>query len=500
MSLRFPLTFLLLYLLCACNQNTEQQALEETDYPSPFLLAGEPTANSILLQARFNASDTLVDGDVPGQTGFIRFELSSDPDFAESTYSDLLTAGGQRDYIVKWLATDLQINTRYYYRVEFGNNDVSPVRSAVHTFKTLPGPGASDSVKFVMVTGSHYERFYHGRNMGKPDKENWRRNPLSAEDSVKGFPGLATITQLEPLFYIGNGDNVYYDHGPTKQYARTEAEMRAKWHRQFLMPRYGELFAKTATYWLKDDHDYRFDDADTVAENKKHGSLPSHEMGMEIFKEQLPIIPFDRLDEARTYRTYRINTDLQIWLLENRDYRSPNNYEDGPEKSIWGEEQKAWLKETLQNSTAAYKLLISPTPMVGPDDKRKTDNHTNIGGFQYEANEFYDWLKANEFGTDELLILCGDRHWQYHTVHPSGYQEFSCGALVDENSRMGRKPGDPGSTDPEGTIEVKFMSPEATGGFMMVEVFREGETPVLHIIMYDEQGSELYRHEQKLAS
>ena len=43
----------------------------------------------------------------------------------------------------------------------------------------------------------------------------------------------------------------------------------------------------------------------------------------------------------QTYRTFRWGKDLQIWLVEGRDFRSPNNMPDGPDKTIWGAEQKA---------------------------------------------------------------------------------------------------------------------------------------------------------------
>ena len=42
----------------------------------------------------------------------------------------------------------------------------------------------------------------------------------------------------------------------------------------------------------------------------------------------------------------------------------------------------------------------------------------------------------------------GDRHRQYHSTHPSGFEEFSCGALIDSDSRTGHLPGDPVTTDP----------------------------------------------------
>ena len=53
-----------------------------------------------------------------------------------------------------------------------------------------------------------------------------------------------------------------------------------------------------------------------------------------------------------------------------------------------------------------------------------------------------------------FYIMCGDRHWQYHSVFPNGIEEISCGALVDANARIGRSPGDPKSTDPEAKISA----------------------------------------------
>ena len=67
--------------------------------------------------------------------------------------------------------------------------------------------------------------------------------------------------------------------------------------------------------------------------------------------------------DAVTYRTHRISRDLQIWLPENRDYRSPNRSPNDARKTIWGAEQKAWLKRTLTESDATFKIIISPTPI-----------------------------------------------------------------------------------------------------------------------------------------
>jgi alkaline phosphatase/alkaline phosphatase D len=211
--------------------------------------------------------------------------------------------------------------------------------------------------------------------------------------------------------------------------------------------------------------------------------------------EQLPYAPADE-SGAKTYRTHRVSRDLQVWLPENRLHRSPNSLPDGPEKSIWGVEQKAWLQRTLAASDATFKILISPTPMVGPDDLRKTDNHTNIGGFRHERDEFFAWLKETGVDQENFYIVCGDRHWQYHAVHPSGIEEFSSGALVDANSRRGRRAGDPKSTDPEGLIKQPYLQDPPSGGFLLIEVTpaANDQTAALTFRFYDELGNRLYEH------
>ncbi|WP_310821127.1 alkaline phosphatase D family protein [Stratiformator vulcanicus] len=364
--------------------------------------------------------------------------------------------------------------------------------SASSRFKTLPESTEKAASSFVVVTGMNYAKF-HGDptlNIAEQKKLNAGQlgGPYTGSDKRKGYPALETIKNLKPDFFVGTGDNVYYDT-PTKPRAKTKEEMRAKWHQQFAQPRYRGLFASVPTYWEVDDHDYRYNDSDNTGSKE-----PSPELGKEVLLEQLPIVPDDDPD-AKTYRTHRVGKDLQIWLTENRFYRSPNKMPDGPEKTIWGQEQQEWLKKTLAESDATFKILISPTPMIGPDDAYKTDNHTNPGGFRHERDQFFGWLMKEGLLDRNFYIVCGDRHWQYHSVHPSGVEEFSCGALVDANARLGRKPGDPKSTDPEGLIEQPYYQTPASGGFLNVRVEpAEEDTPAkLHFVFLDEHGKELYR-------
>jgi len=221
--------------------------------------------------------------------------------------------------------------------------------------------------------------------------------------------------------------------------------------------------------------------------------LPEPGTGIELFREQMPLFPLGD-QTSPTYRTHRVHKHLQLWFTEGRDYRSDNVLPDGPEKSMWGTEQREWLKRTLRESDATWKIIITPTPMVGPDRASKRDNHTNLNGYRHEAGAFFEWLKSHQM--DNVMTFCGDRHWQYHTIHPLGVEEFSVGALNDENAISGVKVGTKNSTDPEGLIKQPFLYPEPTGGFLHVTVGQTEKQPLLRIEFRDDLGKVLYNVEK----
>ena len=462
------------------------------------LMSGEPTASSIILQSRLTATDTLTHGDIPGASGIGRFEISENENFDNAQFSEWLAADSITDFILKYKFKDLKSATRYLYGLHYGNIKENQQVSQIASFKTNPGETNSLETSFVVVTGMNYYHFHYGKYN--------KTNAYASKDKHLGYPALKSILDLKPDFFIGTGDNVYFDHPSEQNYQSnlkrgnephpggyggkeviSETGMRRKYHEQFSQQRFIDLFKEVPAYWEKDDHDYRKNDADPTT------IFPiSHELGIKNFKEQLPVI--DPESDDKTYRTQRISKDLQLWFVEGRDYRDANSKEDGPDKSLWGKDQLEWLKSTLLESDATFKILISPTPMVGPDDAYKKDNHVNHEGFRYEGEAFFDWIVENDFLNKHFYIVCGDRHWQYHARHPKGIEEFSSGALVDNNARAGRMSGDPKSTDPHAKIIQYYIQgtpKEASGGFLNVKVKPE-DKPELHFLYYDENGSLLY--------
>ncbi|HCS54741.1 alkaline phosphatase D family protein [Rubinisphaera sp.] len=480
MRFQFFPYYILSFAILICAGERPAQAVEI--FHAQGEMAGEVTATSVLLQSRLTEIPGPVldpSGDITGKAGLAKFEWSIDQNFSDSKQTDWLKAEPESDFIVRAELTNLKPGTQYYYRLHYGTDQADMETGPVCSFRTLNDPETAVPLKFCMGSCMNYHSFMSGKSNGG--------GPVTAteEDRKLGYPVFEQMLKLEPEFFIGTGDIVYYDH-PGNNPAKTLPELRQKWHEQFRFPRLIKFFSQTPAYWSKDDHDFRYNDADL-----KSNREPSVEVGIDLFREQMPIHPAGEKDKP-TYRTHRVNKHLQLWFVEGRDYRSPNKAEDGPEKTIWGAEQKAWLQKTLLESDATWKILISPTPMVGPDSARKTDNHTNLGGFRAEAEEFFNWLNEHQIN---LINFCGDRHWQYHSIHPQGVEEFSCGALNDENSIMGSFPGQKNSTDPEGLIKQPYHYKKPTGGFLFVQVEPETKKspPKLIIESIDDEGTVLNR-------
>lgn len=475
--------------------------MQDTVHHAQGEMAGEVTDTSVILQSRLTAAVELVDGDFRGSPGVGRFEISTDETFVDPRETEWINASAGYDYIVKTKVEGLAPGTRYFYRLRYGKDVGSTSVGRTCSFRTHDGAEMSSPVSFVVVTGMNYAFFHYGKD-GRGEKM------YTGPDKDLGYPALETILNMKPNFFVGTGDNVYYDH-PMATRARTPAELRRKWHEQFVQPRSVEIFSQVPTYWEKDDHDHRFNDCDphtpvhgshVTDEDRENPALaqePSNELGIRTFWEQVPIVD-PRAQAPVTYRTHRVSRDLQIWLVEGRDYRSPNLREDGPEKTLWGQEQLAWLKATLLKSDATFKILISPTPLVGPDSNTKRDSHVNLGGFRHEGEAFFAWLKEHGFLEKHFYLINGDRHWQYHALHPSGFEEFSCGAICDANSTNAKLPGDPRTTDPDGKIQHLYSQDPPSGGFLRVEVTPgTNDSPAqARFSFFDERGELLYRAEK----
>jgi len=379
-----------------------------------------------------------MDGAVRGAEGYVRVIVET----SESTEtSEWYSAEEKEDYTVHIPLTGLTLDTEYTVRLEGKAKQSDEVSASLNgRFRTPP---ADTSVAPVTFTSSTCQYFW------------------SYDDSVAGFKTYQSMVEMAPDFFVQTGDYVYYDKpGPS---ATTLEKARHKWHAINGWPSLVNFFRQTPTYFIKDDHDLLSNDSH--AQTADYGEL-SYPEGLVIWNENVPM-------KELPYRTVRWGKDLQVWLLEGREYRSANQAPDGPGKTILGQQQKYWLTQTLDSSDATFKVVISATPVVGPDRKNKTDNHANAA-FQTEG----EWLRDLLSQYNNTFAINGDRHWQYVSQDSvTQLIEFGSGPVSDSHVQgwnAGQQP------------QHRYLN--LIGGFLGVAVKREEGQPQITFTHYSVDG------------
>ena len=96
----------------------------------------------------------------------------------------------------------------------------------------------------------------------------------------------------------------------------------------------------------------------------------------------------------------------------------------------------------------------------------------------------------------EIVLLGFEKQTHEDIAQRVGLERFSCGALVDANSRLSRLAGDPKSTDAEGLIKQPNRQKVRSAGFLMITAApRTGDrAATLTFAFHDERGKLLHEH------
>ncbi len=379
-----------------------------------------------------------MEGAVEGSFGQVKIQLQSKDTIISTNWAFV---SPYRDFTFKRVITGLSPNTTYSVIIQGRKGFDSPITEIKGSFMTAPLAHQSAPILFTSSTCQYY----------------W-----SYDDPIRGFKIYDNMLDLNPLFHCQTGDFVYYDKPGPMAYNVELA--RHKWHAMNSWPSLVDFYNNTPLYIQKDDHDLLKDDA--MPSSSPFGEL-TFEDGLLIWNEQTPIA-------EKSYRTFRWGKDLQIWFVEGRNFRSNNREIDGKDKTIWGKEQVAWFKESVEASDATFKILCSPTPVVGPDRlKGKFDNHSNAS-FKTEG----EWLRKY-LAAQRMFVINGDRHWQYVSIDSkTGLMEFSQGPSSNSHAQ--------GWDQNDKRLEHKFL--RVNGGFLAVKVNREDNIPFIEFTHYDVDG------------
>ena len=395
------------------------------------LQSGDVNVNSGMIWARADRPSRML------------VEFDTNDSFENPTRLAPLDALPDSDYAVKRLLENLPSDQDIFYRVAFADlNDVNAISEPMMgRFRTAPG--SRRSVKFV----------WSGDTAG----QGW-----GIDKARGGMKTYATMQKHQPDFFIHSGDTIYADGPMTEtvelkdgtiwknelieektKVAETLDEYRAQWKYNLMDDNLRAFNAEVPTFFQWDDHEVVNNwsaSKDLTADDRyseKNVQLLAARAAR-AFHELTPI-RYTPSEPGRVYRKIAYGPMLDVFFLDLRSYRGPNGAsmeeEMNPASRILGEQQVAWLKRELANSSATWKVIASDMPL----GLIVWDNWSEKAGAEAVANgdhgapkgrelEFADLLRyINVADIDNIVFLTADVHYtaaHYYNPNKAQFQDF----------------------------------------------------------------------------
>ena len=314
-----PVLFLLLFVFSTSPTQTRKML-------GHGVASGDVTDTTAVIWARADKNAALV------------VEYATTPVFSDAESGGTMPVSAVTDFTGTVLLTGLQPAARYYYRVHPQGAEVS--ESETGSFVTAPAPDQPHDVTFL-----------------------W-----SGDLGGQGFCRQPEYTLFTPMksvgadFFIFEGDTIYADspctsppNAPGADFrAATQEEFWAKYKYQREDRLLREFLAVTPVYAIWDDHEVKNDFAGPTE--------PLTPLGLKAFLDYFPIRRAAE-EPQRLYRSFRWGQSLELFILDTRQYRSPNRQADGPDKTMLGPAQLRWLLDHLAASTASWQIIVSSVPL-----------------------------------------------------------------------------------------------------------------------------------------
>lgn len=347
-------------------------------------------------------------------------------DMSGAVAAPIVDALEDRDFIGKVDLAGLPAGQRIFYEVSF--LDLGDLKS-----RSRPVGGSF----MTPPAGPRDVRFVWSADMAG---QGWGINP-----DLGGVRIYDSMRRAEPDFFIHCGDTIYAD-GPIRAEVATadwgtwrnvtipEKEKVAETLHEFRMnhaynlmdenvrrfnaavPIYAQWDDHEVTdnwYWeLRKDQDQRY----------KEGSVALlAARSMRAFHDYQPT-RLHPLEQDRIYTSFRHGTSLEVFRIDLRSYRGPNNpglqTTLSPEARIIGERQLAWLMQALADSPATWKVIACDMPL----GLIVWDDYKSRKGAEAVAQGDMGTPKGRELEIADLLRFVRDRRirnlvWLTADVH-----------------------------------------------------------------------------------
>lgn len=294
-----------------------------------------------------------------------------------------------------FIINGLACNEEYTYQIiqEKGtvmiagtDSDKTPKLHTPVTFRAPPAPDQVNELEFIVSADQEIIDVIHWT---KFDEKVSKAFGLQMNQKELTALIYQKIQEKNPNVFFHMSDLFHGEHYVPVSTVKTLAQFRKAIDEDFHQT-VGPTLRSTVSFRILDDHDL----GENNASPQKYQADPRpYNNAINAFNEFFPVptIPEDGHRGLFYEATYG---DVTMWCLHNRLFQ-------GIHGDVLGEEQFAWLAESLKKSTAKVKFIVSPLPFVM--GKNPTED--------YRGND-HVWDKVLNLAADCRItgILCADSH------------------------------------------------------------------------------------------
>jgi PhoD-like phosphatase len=322
---------------------------------------------------------------------------------------------------------------RVYWRARLRRRGRS-TRGPVRSFRVLPRAGGRGRVRLAVAScGTQFGPIFDHLAARRPDVLIWQ------------------------------GDLNYPDtHGPL---AQTTSGYAGIWRDFLANPRLAPVLTEAAFAAQRDDHDYGVQDANST--NLAPWALP----------------PWGALMCRRLYYRFAAGP-VEVWVLNQRQFKSDPSLPDSPDKTLLGARQRSWLLRTLARSPAPFKLICSPVTLFLPGNARD-------GGWSTGFTSERDLLMAHiaEHVSGQAVFVTGDTHLTAVYERDGRFEARASPLDIP-------RPNDITLVDPLAAERLRGQPGTAYAAseshFALVEVAARGRSATLDLALVREDGATPY--------
>lgn len=384
---------------------------EATTFASdPFTLgvaSGDPLSDSVILWTMLRPEGSLPDTDVD-----VDWEVGLDAEFTDIVARGTATAVAALGHSVHVDVTDLDPDTEFHYRFRVGEFETEPART-----RTFAEPGTTpDRFRFAFSSCQNWEQGYYA-----------------------AYRDIVDEGGIDAMVFLGDYIYEYASGGYADKRGRQtgqdfECETLAQYRERYALYKSDPLLqaAHALVPWIItwDDHEVDNDYAGAISEENvpTDDFLIRRAAAYQAWYEVMPV----RLEppsgpDLEIYRSFAHGDLIRFHVLDTRQYRSDQQrgepfvetlgeavqvrQEPSAERTMLGEEQRDWLLEGADESTAIWDVLAQQVFMFGGNAVVDADPPVVVvDTWDGYATERRQVLEAMVTSVDNLVVLTGDFH------------------------------------------------------------------------------------------